>query len=53
MPEHVNMMDKSMKLIKLSLTTLVRKIKSFSRLLKSHNEEMWNNSSEELFKAFE
>ena len=50
MPEHVNMMDKSMK-HKIIIDHI--KIKSFSRLLKSHNEEMWNNSSEELFKAFE
>ena len=29
------------------------KKKVLADFLKSHNEEMWNNSSEELFKAFE
>ena len=52
MPEHVNMMDKSMK-HKIIIDHIGEENKSFSRLLKSHNEEMWNNSSEELFKAFE
>lgn len=53
MPEHVNMMDKSMK-HKIIIDHIGEENKKvLADFLKSHNEEMWNNSSEELFKAFE
>lgn len=51
MPEHVNMMDKSMKhqiIIDHIGEDNKKVLKTF---LQNHNEEMWNNSTEELFKA--
>lgn len=51
MPEHVNMMDKSMKreiIIDHIGDTNKNILKAF---LEQHNEEMWHNSTEELHKA--
>ena len=51
MPEHVNMMDKSMKreiIIDHIGDTNKNILKAF---LEQHNEEMWHNSAEELHKA--
>ena len=53
MPEHVNMMDKSMKhqfIIDQIGDDNKQILKEF---LQNHNVEMWNNSSEELYRAFE
>ena len=51
MPEHVNMMDKSMK-----RQIVVDQIgddnkKVLREFLAQHNAEMWNNSTEELHQA--
>ena len=53
MPEHVNMMDKSMK-----HQFIIDQIgddnkQILKKFLQNHNVEMWNNSSEELYRAFE
>ena len=53
MPEHVNMMDKSMKhqfIIDQIGDDNKQILKEF---LQNHNVEMWNNSSEELYRTFE
>ncbi|MBL7572622.1 YwhD family protein [Staphylococcus saccharolyticus] len=53
MPEHVNMMDKSMKhqfIINQIGDDNKQILKDF---LQNHNLEMWNNSSETLYQAFE
>ena len=53
MPEHVNMMDKYMK----HQVIIEQKRKENKKIIKdfliSHNETMWNNSNEALFKAFD
>jgi YwhD family len=48
LPDHVNKMDKAMKrkIIVEHMDEKSRKL--LSEFLKSHNEEMWNNSSEQL-----
>ena len=52
MPEHVNMMDKSMK-HQVIIDQIGEENKNIKRILISHNETMWNNSNEALFKAFD
>lgn len=53
MPEHVNMMDKSMK-HKVIIDQIGEDNKRvLATFLKQHNEEMWRNSSDELRQALE
>ena len=53
MPEHVNMMDKSMKHQFIIEQIGEENKKILKEFLISHNETMWNNSNEALFKAFD
>lgn len=53
MPEHVNMMDKSMKHQFIIDQIGNENKKILKKFLKDHNEDMWNNSSDELYQAFE
>ena len=53
MPEHVNMMDKSMKHQFIIDQIGDENKKILKKFLKDHNEDMWNNSSDELYQAFE
>nr|WP_176746064.1 MULTISPECIES: YwhD family protein [Staphylococcus] len=53
MPEHVNMMDKSMKHQVIIDQIGEENKKVLKDFLISHNETMWNNSNEALFKAFD
>ena len=53
MPEHVNMMDKSMKHQFIIDQIGNENKKILKKFLKDHNEDMWNNSSYELYLAFE
>ncbi|WP_034747154.1 YwhD family protein [Halalkalibacter wakoensis] len=53
LPEHVNKMDKSLK-GKILVDDMDDKSKKIlADFLKSHNEEMWNNSEQELHEALE
>ncbi|MEJ7450880.1 YwhD family protein, partial [Staphylococcus warneri] len=51
MPEHVNMMDKSMKHQFIIDQIGNENKKILKKFLKDHNEDMWNNSSDELYQA--
>ena len=53
MPEHVNMMDKSMKHHVIIDHIGDNNKQVLKKFLQSHNSEMWNNSSSELHLAFE
>ena len=53
MPEHVNMMDKSMKHQFIIDQIGDENKQILKEFLKSHNEDMWNNSSDELYQVFE
>ena len=53
MPEHVNMMDKSMKHQVIIDQIGEENKKILKDFLISHNETMWNSSNEALFKAFD
>jgi hypothetical protein len=51
LPEHVNRMDKSIKRHIMVEHMDEKSKKILGEFLKAHNEELWNNSSEELKKA--